>query len=141
MIWAPSACSRRAMAAPMRRAAPVIRTTFPVRAAGGMLPVGNPVAELRILLETRSIPVMASPVESLPAPSTEARIHGERVVGRLREAIGAAGGWLPFARFMEISLYSPGLGYYSAGARKLGRAGDFVTAPELSPLFGQTLAR
>jgi SAM-dependent MidA family methyltransferase len=92
---------------------------------------------LRILTETRSIPGM----ESLPQPTAEARGHSERVVARLREAIEAAGGWLPFARFMEIALYAPGLGYYSAGARKLGAAGDFTTAPELSPLFGQTLAR
>jgi SAM-dependent MidA family methyltransferase len=42
---------------------------------------------------------------------------------------------------MELALYAPGLGYYSAGARKLGKAGDFVTAPEISPLYGQTLAR
>jgi len=51
------------------------------------------------------------------------------------------GGWIPFARFMELALYAPGLGYYTAGARKFGEAGDFITAPELSPLFGRTLAR
>jgi len=48
---------------------------------------------------------------------------------------------MSFARYMELALYAPGLGYYSAGARKLGKAGDFVTAPEISPLYGQTLAR
>ncbi|MGP1609199.1 MAG: class I SAM-dependent methyltransferase, partial [Burkholderiales bacterium] len=46
-----------------------------------------------------------------------------------------------FARYMELALYAPGLGYYSAGSHKLGAAGDFITAPELSPLFGRTLAR
>lgn len=52
-----------------------------------------------------------------------------------------AGGWITFARFMELALYAPGLGYYVAGATKLGADGDFVTAPEISALFGRTLAR
>lgn len=55
--------------------------------------------------------------------------------------IARAGGWISFARYMELALYAPGLGYYMAGARKLGREGDFVTAPEISRLFGRTLAR
>jgi SAM-dependent MidA family methyltransferase len=59
----------------------------------------------------------------------------------LREAITNAGGWITFARFMELALYAPGLGYYAAGARKFGPDGDFVTAPEISALFGQCLAR
>jgi len=52
-----------------------------------------------------------------------------------------SGGWISFAHYMELALYAPGLGYYMAGARKLGRDGDFVTAPEVSRLFGRTLAR
>lgn len=59
----------------------------------------------------------------------------------LRKAINQAGGWISFARFMELALYAPGLGYYAAGARKFGPDGDFVTAPEISSLFGQCLAR
>lgn len=59
----------------------------------------------------------------------------------MRDAIDDAGGWISFARYMELVLYAPGLGYYTAGAAKLGAPGDFVTAPELSPLFGATLAR
>lgn len=55
--------------------------------------------------------------------------------------IAAAGGVIPFAEFMALALYAPGLGYYSAGARKFGAGGDFTTAPEISPLFGRCLAR
>jgi SAM-dependent MidA family methyltransferase len=78
---------------------------------------------------------------NLPAPSEEARVHSELVAERLRREIAASGGRISFARYMELALYAPGLGYYMAGARKLGRDGDFVTAPELSPLFGRTVAR
>ena len=77
----------------------------------------------------------------LPAPSAEALAHSRRLVSLIADEIAAGGGWLSFARYMELALHSPGLGYYSAGARKLGAAGDFVTAPELGSLFGQTLAR
>ena len=67
-------------------------------------------------------------------------LHGERMRGLIRERIAAAGGWLPFDQYMQVALYEPGLGYYSAGAHKLGAGGDFTTAPETSPLFGQCLA-
>lgn len=77
----------------------------------------------------------------LPEPTPEARAHSDRVVTYIREQITANGGWISFARYMELALYAPGLGYYSAGSRKLGKAGDFVTAPEISLLYGQTLAR
>ena len=64
---------------------------------------------------------------------------------RMGEAIAQAGGWLPFDRFMAIALYEPGLGYYANATPKFGHlpesGSDFVTAPELTPLFGQTLAR
>lgn len=60
---------------------------------------------------------------------------------RLREELDRSGGWISFARYMEIVLYEPGLGYYAGGAQKFGAAGDFVTAPELGGLFGRTLAR
>ena len=78
---------------------------------------------------------------ALPEPTPDAREHSERVAAHIREEIAASGGWISFARYMELALYAPGLGYYSAGSRKLGSAGDFVTAPEISPLYGQTLAR
>jgi len=77
---------------------------------------------------------------ALPEPSAEARAHSTRLVARMHDAIAAAGGWLPFERYMAMALYEPGLGYYSAGSRKLGGAGDFVTAPEISPLFAAALA-
>ncbi|MGA8053534.1 MAG: SAM-dependent methyltransferase, partial [Burkholderiales bacterium] len=77
----------------------------------------------------------------LPEPAPEARAHSERVVARIREEIDTHQGWIAFSRYMELALYAPQLGYYSAGARKLGRDGDFVTAPEISQLFGEALAR
>jgi SAM-dependent MidA family methyltransferase len=80
-------------------------------------------------------------VSDLPPPAPEGLEHSRRLAAHIREAIRTAGGVLPFARYMELVLYAPGLGYYSAGARKFGAAGDFVTAPELSPLFSRCLAR
>jgi SAM-dependent MidA family methyltransferase len=82
----------------------------------------------------------ASP-EALPEASSDALAHGAKVAARLRQEIDAAGGWMPFPRYVDLALYAPRLGYYCAGARKLGRDGDFVTAPEISPLFGAALAR
>ena len=73
--------------------------------------------------------------------SPDEQQHSCAVVAVLREAIAAAGGWLSFERFMDLALYSPGLGYYSAGSAKLGSSGDFVTAPEVSDLFSQCVAR
>ena len=60
---------------------------------------------------------------------------------RILEEIAAAGGWISFARYMQLALHEPGVGYYASGARKFGPGGDFVTAPELGALFGRTLAR
>ena len=76
----------------------------------------------------------------LPVPSADALAHSQRVTAHLRALIEDAGGWIPFSRYMEAALYTPGLGYYAAGAMKFGAAGDFVTAPEMTPLFGRTLA-
>ena len=82
-----------------------------------------------------------TPVTPLPEPDADARAHSERVRAAVERAIGRADGFLPFDRYAELVLYAPGLGYYVAGARKFGAAGDFVTAPEVSALFGATLAR
>jgi len=82
---------------------------------------------------------------SLPVPDADARAASEALVALVREDIAAAGGWLPFDRYMERVLYAPRLGYYSGGARKFGAraedGSDFITAPELSPFFASTLAR
>jgi SAM-dependent MidA family methyltransferase len=79
----------------------------------------------------------ALPLPPLTADEAE---HSRRLVRRIWEEIDARGGWLSFERFMEMALYEPGLGYYSAGASKLGAGGDFVTAPEVSSLFSRCLA-
>jgi len=76
----------------------------------------------------------------LPQPDADAVQHSERLRRVIVEQILAAGGSLPFWKFMELALYAPGLGYYSAGATKFGDAGDFITAPELSPLFSACVA-
>ena len=65
--------------------------------------------------------------------------HSELLKDKIASEIASQGGWLPFSRYMEIVLYEPGMGYYSAGAHKLGTGGDFTTAPELSPLFGAAI--
>ncbi len=78
---------------------------------------------------------------SLPQPSAEALAHSNLLVELIRRDISAQGGWISFAHFMELALYAPGFGYYTAGSRKFGIEGDFITAPELSSLFGRTLAR
>ncbi|OGS83893.1 MAG: hypothetical protein A2061_05075 [Gallionellales bacterium GWA2_59_43] len=77
----------------------------------------------------------------LPLPVPEAAQHSAQLTELIRSDIAAQGGWISFARYMELALYAPGLGYYTAGAHKFGEAGDFITAPELSPLFGRTVAR
>jgi len=75
----------------------------------------------------------------LPALTAEESAHAARLGERLRAEISRCGGWIGFAHYMQIALYEPGLGYYSAGARKLGAAGDFITAPEVAPVFSRCL--
>ena len=79
--------------------------------------------------------------EALPPPDAGAAELSERLTAVIRTEIDAHDGAISFARYMELALYAPGLGYYSAGHRKFGAAGDFVTAPELSPLFARCLSR
>ena len=80
-------------------------------------------------------------MHSLPAPSPEAATHSQLLQQTMQREIALSGGWISFARYMELALYAPGLGYYAAGATKFGSAGDFTTAPEHSHLFGRTLAQ
>jgi SAM-dependent MidA family methyltransferase len=73
-------------------------------------------------------------------PDVDAQAHSGHLRALIQQQICAGGGAIPFSRFMELCLYAPGLGYYSAGATKFGAAGDFVTAPELGPLFAACVA-
>ncbi|MCG5493352.1 class I SAM-dependent methyltransferase [Ectothiorhodospira variabilis] len=77
----------------------------------------------------------------LPTPEPEALQVSQQLLELVRQEINAGNGWLSFRRYMELALYAPGLGYYTAGSHKLGRGGDFITAPEVSPLFGRCIAR
>ena len=93
-----------------------------------------------------SLPPIVQPAsprgqDPLPQPGAEAQAYSRLLSEKILEAIDQAGGWIPFTTYMELALYAPGLGYYSGGARKFGGAGDFVTAPEMTPLFGRTLAK
>lgn len=77
----------------------------------------------------------------LPIPDDSALVHSARVADLVRARLADGGGWISFAEYMDLVLYAPGLGYYSAGAQKFGPAGDFVTAPGLGSLFARCLAR
>lgn len=77
----------------------------------------------------------------LTEPDSTAQKHSQQLTQHIQQIISAAGGQIDFARFMELALYAPGLGYYSSGTHKLGRQGDFITAPEISPLFARCIAR
>src|SRR5690348_14590585 len=108
------------MAAPMRRAAPVINTTL------DLLVIGLYNSKMAI---------------HFPPLSPEMQQHRDAVLDKLRAEIQLSGGAISFARYMDLVLHAPGLGYYSAGSHKLGQKGDFVTAPEISPMFAKCLAR
>src|SRR3990167_616709 len=161
----PWACSMRATAAPMRCAPPVIRATLPSRGLSGItvallvslvridhrissivpdstpyrLPVLAPSRPMK--LPDRNGQTAAPDPRALPPPTAEEQAHSARLQQRLRAEIAVRGGSISFARFMELALYAPGLGYYAAGKHKFGAAGDFVTAPELGSLFARCLAR
>lgn len=76
----------------------------------------------------------------LPLPDPDARAASESLCQLIADDIAVSGGWIPFSRYMQLALYAPQLGYYSGGSQKFGMAGDFVTAPEISPVFARTLA-
>ena len=77
----------------------------------------------------------------LPAPEADARAASDALAERIRAELRASGNWISFARYMELALYAPGLGYYAGGPAKLGAGGDFVTAPDMGTLFARALAR
>lgn len=81
------------------------------------------------------------PDSTLPSPDADAQEHSARLVSHIRAEIARSGGFISFAHYMELALYAPSLGYYVAGARKFGGAGDFITGPELTPLYGAAVAR
>jgi SAM-dependent MidA family methyltransferase len=76
----------------------------------------------------------------LPPPSPDAAAHSAALAEHIAMTIAAEGDWIPFSRYMELALYAPGMGYYTAGSRKFGVEGDFVTAPEISPMFARCFA-
>ena len=78
---------------------------------------------------------------ALPEPSQPQKEHSQQLQSVIRAAIKDNGGQIGFDQYMAMALYQPGLGYYAAGAQKFGAAGDFITSPEVSPLFAQSLAR
>ncbi|MCU7810016.1 MAG: SAM-dependent methyltransferase, partial [Candidatus Thiodiazotropha sp. (ex Notomyrtea botanica)] len=86
-------------------------------------------------------PTPSPSVKNLPPPDDMAQAVSDRLLKQVKRAIDQSQAGIPFDRFMEMALYAPGLGYYVAGSRKFGEDGDFITSPEVSPLFAQCLAR
>src|ERR1700682_1702479 len=126
-MFAPAACSARAISAHTRRAPPVIRTTWSCNeelSILGFMPHNHTATDLQR-------EHMLNDAQARHCALTHAYIAAEIT----------AAGWMSFERFMDLALYAPGLGYYSAGAHKLGAGGDFTTAPEVSRLFGACVAR
>jgi SAM-dependent MidA family methyltransferase len=83
----------------------------------------------------------ADALSNLPPLQADEAQHGALVLQAVRDAIERHGGWLAFDDYLRLVMYAPGLGYYSAGSAKIGAGGDFVTAPEVSELFGRAVAR
>ncbi len=82
-----------------------------------------------------------NPDWQLPVPARQARDHSHNLTELIRKQIHINGGNISFERYMEMALYEPGWGYYSAGATRFGESGDFITAPHVSPLFSRCVAR
>ncbi len=85
-------------------------------------------------------PAASRGAAALPAPDAIAAARSAALQERIALRIAQSGGWIDFSRYMQMALYEPGLGYYDASGRKFGMHGDFVTAPEISPLFARAIA-
>src|SRR5512135_2364751 len=127
----------------MRRAPPVTSTHRPARkervAASLMARPEDTSLSAARRSRIRVRRMTTAPTE-LPELTPDETAHSALLVERIASVIAAEGGWIDFRRYMNLALYEPGLGYYSAGARKFGAAGDFVTAPEVAPVFSRCLA-
>ncbi len=77
---------------------------------------------------------------TLPPLTADEQAHSERLIALIGDELDRHQNWISFERYMELALYAPGLGYYSAGSHKLGAGGDFITAPETSPFFSRCIA-
>lgn len=84
-------------------------------------------------------------MSALPTPSAESQAYSQQLSDLVQKKIIQSAGWINFFDFMQMALYTPKLGYYSGGLQKFGDlkngGGDFVTAPEITPLFSQALAQ
>ncbi|QQP94523.1 SAM-dependent methyltransferase [Lysobacter enzymogenes] len=128
--------------APQRQQRPSRRRPQRRPAAQTRAPARPPASNARCFI--LSVPLAtAVPVTALdlPLPDADALAHSARLSRFIHDRIAADGGAIAFSRFMELALYAPGLGYYSAGASKFGGEGDFVTAPELGPVFAACTAQ
>jgi SAM-dependent MidA family methyltransferase len=108
--------------------------------AAGTIDRTMPVNEDPIPLDAAPPAAAALAAPALPPPAAEELARSQALLACIGQRIAQAGGWLPFADFMQMALYEPGLGYYDARGAKFGAHGDFVTAPEISPLFARALA-
>ena len=79
--------------------------------------------------------------EGLPRPDADTETHSRRVLEYVKRQIELSAGAITFGEYMHHALYAPDLGYYTSGSAKFGEGGDFVTAPEIAPLFARVLAR
>ena len=93
------------------------------------------------ILRDNKADMQAMAPASLPSPDAQSAAHSDRCAEFIRQKIRNSGGSISFAEYMHHALYAPELGYYTAGNTKFGAAGDFITAPEVSPFFGRILAR